>query len=126
MGSPLSSIIVDIVLQDLEEKALTLLKLIPSFYLRYVDDIILVAPPSAFKHTINVFDSFYSRLQFTMEIGNNKLDFLDVTLILNNIRLTFDICITSRLSREDTIIFSHNILYLHIALIRASDQWLIK
>lgn len=91
MGSPLSPIIADIILQDLEEKALTSLNFIPTFYLRYVDDIVLTAPPSAFKHILNVFNSFHSRLQFTMEIGDdNKLDFLDVTLILNNNRLTFD------------------------------------
>ncbi|KAL6418271.1 hypothetical protein ACFW04_012235 [Cataglyphis niger] len=36
MGSSLSSIIAEIVLQDLEEKALTMLNFIPSFYFRYV------------------------------------------------------------------------------------------
>ncbi|KAL6433579.1 hypothetical protein ACFW04_006577 [Cataglyphis niger] len=64
MGSLLSPIIADIVLQDLEEKVLTSLNFILSFYLRYVDDIVLSAPPSAFEHILNVFNSFHSRLQF--------------------------------------------------------------
>ncbi|KAL6416960.1 hypothetical protein ACFW04_014754 [Cataglyphis niger] len=85
MGSPLSSIIADIVLQDLKEKALTSLNFIPSFYLRYVDDIILSASLSAFEHILNVFNSFHSRLQFTMEIeNNNKLDFLTLKYLFNN------------------------------------------
>lgn len=64
MDSPLSPIIADIVLQDLEIKALKTLKFIPSFYFRYVDDIILTSPPSLFEHILTIFNSFHSRLQF--------------------------------------------------------------
>ena len=38
MGSPLSPIVSDIVMQDLEIKALQRLPILPSFYVRYVDD----------------------------------------------------------------------------------------
>lgn len=72
MGSPLSPIMTDIVLQDLEERALTSLNFTPSFYVRYVDDIALAAPSSALEHTLSVFNSFHPRLQFTMEIGEDK------------------------------------------------------
>jgi len=41
MGSSLSSIVSDIVMQDLEMKALQRLPISPSFYVRYVDDIAL-------------------------------------------------------------------------------------
>lgn len=44
MGSPLSPIIVDIVMQDLEKEILNSLDLNLSFYYRYVDIIILAAP----------------------------------------------------------------------------------
>lgn len=37
MGSPLSPILADIVMQDLEERAISILDLY--FYVRYVDDI---------------------------------------------------------------------------------------
>jgi len=38
---------------------------------------------------LNIFNSFHSRLQFTIEFGNDKLDFLDVTIIKNN-KFEFD------------------------------------
>ena len=38
MGSPLSPIVSDIVMQDLEIKALQRLSILPSFYVKYVDD----------------------------------------------------------------------------------------
>lgn len=90
MGSPLSPIIADIVLQDLEERAMARLTFTPPFYVRYVD--VALAVPSCFlEHTLNVFNSFHSRIQFTMEIGDdNKFNFLDVIIILNNNRLIFD------------------------------------
>lgn len=90
MSSSLSPIVVDIVLQDLENKALASLKFIPPFYLRYVDDLILAIPPFLLNHTLDTFNSFYSRLQFTMEIGGDRINFLDITLISNNNYIIFD------------------------------------
>lgn len=48
MGSPLSPIIADIVLQDFEMWALERIKFTPSFYIRYVYDLAMAAPPSLF------------------------------------------------------------------------------
>lgn len=88
MGSP-SPIITDIVLQDLETKALKRLSFSP-FFFRYVDDVALAASSSCFKHILDTFKTFHPRLQFTMEVGeNNKLNFLDVTLSLNNNYIIF-------------------------------------
>ncbi|KMQ88407.1 hypothetical protein RF55_12118 [Lasius niger] len=83
MGSPLSPIIADIVLQDLENFALEKLNFTPPFYFRYVDDVVLAAPPTLFNYILNTFNSFHPRLQFTIEIAEEKkLSFLDVTLNL--------------------------------------------
>ncbi|XP_071642143.1 uncharacterized protein [Temnothorax longispinosus] len=91
MGSPLSPIGADIVMQDLENKALTILRYTPSFFNRYVDDIALAAPSALLQHTLDVFNSFHPRLQFTMEVGEgDTLNFLEVTMILKHNRLTFD------------------------------------
>ncbi|XP_071635732.1 uncharacterized protein [Temnothorax longispinosus] len=91
MGSPLSPMAADIVLQDLETIALATLKYIPPFYKRYIDDITLAAPLAFLQHTLDVFNSFHPRLKFTIEIGeNDTLNFLEITMILNNNRLTFD------------------------------------
>lgn len=91
MGSPLSPIIADIVLQDLERRALDSLNLSLPFYYRYVDDIACAIPLNKVALTLTAFNSFHPRLQFTAEISeNNKLNFLDITIILENNHLIFD------------------------------------
>ncbi|XP_018361292.1 PREDICTED: uncharacterized protein LOC108760021 [Trachymyrmex cornetzi] len=89
MGSPLSPVIADIVLQDLEKKALDTLGFYIPFYVRYVDDIAMGIPCEKTSEILNIFNSFHPRLQFTMEIGGSELNFLDITIIKNE-RLEFD------------------------------------
>src|SRR5580765_5024327 len=91
MASPLSPIIADLTLQDLESKALASLSFTLPFYVRYVDDVALAAPSSMLKDILKIFNSFHPRLQFTMEEGvDNRLNYLDVTIIVNNGKLEFD------------------------------------
>ncbi|XP_018375985.1 PREDICTED: uncharacterized protein LOC108769469 [Trachymyrmex cornetzi] len=90
MGSPLSPVIADIVLQDLERKALDTLGFYIPFYVRYVDDIAMGAPFDKTSKILEVFNSFHPRLQFTLEIGGKRLNFLDITIIKNNQSLEFD------------------------------------
>ncbi|XP_025262217.1 uncharacterized protein LOC112637212 [Camponotus floridanus] len=91
MGSPISPIIADIVLQDLEEKALNTLRFTPRFYFRYVDDILMTVPTDSIDSTLSIFNSFHDRLQFTCELEvDRKINFLDVTIIVNNNVLIFD------------------------------------
>lgn len=49
MGSSLSPIIADLVLQDSENQALNKLDFILPFYFRYVDDVILAIPINSIK-----------------------------------------------------------------------------
>ncbi|KAL6421443.1 hypothetical protein ACFW04_013898 [Cataglyphis niger] len=89
MDSPLHSIIVDIVLQYLETKDLDSLKFTP-FYIRYLDGIALAAP-SSLLNILDIFNTFHSRLQFSIEIRKeNRFNFLDVIMILNNNFLSFN------------------------------------
>ena len=91
MGSPLSPIIADIVMQDIENNALCLLEIRLPFFLRYVDDIVCAVPSERVDHVLEVFNSIHPRLQFTIEIGvNDELSFLDLNLILNNEQLIFN------------------------------------
>jgi len=60
MGSPLSPIIADIVMQDLEEVAITKLQISLLFYFWYVD--ILLALPYDQSYTFSI---LCTRLQFT-------------------------------------------------------------
>lgn len=50
MGSPLSPIIADIVLQDLEARALASIRYTPPLYFRYVDDIVMASPSHLIEH----------------------------------------------------------------------------
>ena len=91
MGSPLSPILADLVMQDLECKAIKNLTFHLPLYYRYVDDIILAAPVNSLPSVLDTFNSMHDRLQFTIEIENeNRISFLDVTLIKWNDRIIFD------------------------------------
>ncbi|KAL6416755.1 hypothetical protein ACFW04_014834 [Cataglyphis niger] len=79
MDSLLSPIITNIVLQDLEYRALNALMYTPPFYIRYVDDIALAAPSTSLDQTLNIFNSFHDRLNF-----------LNVTIISVDNFLFFD------------------------------------
>jgi len=57
MGSPLSPIIADIVMQDLEREVLETFDFDIPFYYRYVDDIMLAVPTSKIDSVFNKFNS---------------------------------------------------------------------
>ncbi|EFN71144.1 hypothetical protein EAG_00225, partial [Camponotus floridanus] len=73
-----------------EDRAISFLP-VPPFYFRYVDDIILAAPSLHFSSILKVLNSVHKRLQFTIEFSdNNTINFLDISLIVNENRLEFD------------------------------------
>jgi len=78
MGSPLSPIVADLIMQDLELHTLKNLQFIPPFYIRYVDDIVMAAPHTHINELLNKFNAFHPRLKFTIEIGGTSLNFLEV------------------------------------------------
>jgi len=86
MGSPLSPIVADLVLQKLEFQIINNLFIKPYFY-RYVDDIALSAPFSCLKDLLVAFNSFHPRIKFTIEVGDEELNFLDLTIIKRDDRL---------------------------------------
>jgi len=91
MGSPLSPIVADLVLRDLETSAIKKLPFVLPLYRRYVDDILLTASFDQLNTILDTFNSFHDRLQFTLEIStNNKINFLDVTIILDEQKIFFD------------------------------------
>ncbi|XP_046489072.1 uncharacterized protein [Neodiprion pinetum] len=85
MGSPLSPILSDLVLDDLEQYCLNKLDFKPSFFFRYVDDIITAVPSDKVAEMLSVFNSFHPRLQFTSELeSNHRISFSDVLIINDN------------------------------------------
>jgi len=86
MDSPLSSIIADLVIQDLETEVLR--KLGFRFYFRYVDDILTAVPKTAVDNIVDKFNAYHPYLQFTVE--GDRINFVDTTIIKNNNKLIFD------------------------------------
>jgi len=92
MGSPLSPVIADLILQKLESSILNNFTHKPIFYYRYVDDIILSVPLPHLHNLLEKFNSFHHRLKFTMEMNGEGdiLSFLDLTIIKKDNALIFD------------------------------------
>ena len=85
MGSPVSSVVAQLVMEKLETTVLSSLSIDIPFFKRYVDDCILAVPKNKEQETIDAFNNFNPRLQFTMEVNNNnQINFLDMTLIQTN------------------------------------------
>lgn len=92
MGSPLSPIIADLVLQDLETIALNRLPCELPIYIRYVDDVLLLAPENDLDDILSNFNSLHNRIRFTLEIGvNNNINFLNVNIAIIEKGLIFDL-----------------------------------
>ena len=72
MGSPLSPIAADIVMDDLETKCISSIPFQPPFYFRYVDDIITAVPSDEITTIKNIFNSYNHKIQFTVVIRNGK------------------------------------------------------
>jgi len=82
MGSPLSPIIADIVMRDLEESILNRFESIIPLYYRYVDDIIMAAPIDKISLILDIFNNYHDRLKFTIEYEDNHcINFLDLSLL---------------------------------------------
>ena len=80
MGSPLSPIITELFMMEMEEKALVTAPCKPLCWLRKVDDIFTILRPEDDENLLlDHLNQQHARLQFTMEKEhNNSLPFLDV------------------------------------------------
>ncbi|XP_046749843.1 uncharacterized protein LOC124413359 [Diprion similis] len=82
MGSPLSPILADIVMDELESCCIKKLPFTLPIYYRYVDDILTAVPTQSVDLLLNTFNGFHPRLKFTVETElNNTINFLDITII---------------------------------------------
>ena len=89
MGSPLAPILSHIVMVDLEKTCIEKLSFRPALYKRYVDDIIIALPSDRINETLNIFNSYHQKLQFTIETEiNNTISFLDIALTREDNQIT--------------------------------------
>ena len=88
MGSPISPVIANIVMEELETVSLSKVHFNLIFYKRYVDDIITCLRLEDLQILLDTFNSFHARLQFTHEIEKDScLSFLDTIVIRSNNRI---------------------------------------
>ncbi|XP_050501571.1 uncharacterized protein LOC126881376 [Diabrotica virgifera virgifera] len=81
MGSSISPILVNYVLDDLVSDRLGYLDFQVPFVKRYVDDLLLALPPDKTQATLSIFNGFDPHLQFTCELedpNNHSIPFLDM------------------------------------------------
>ncbi|XP_062710541.1 uncharacterized protein LOC134288748 [Aedes albopictus] len=84
MGSPLSPVIANVVMEKLEQESISNLEtkqIHMKVYRRYVDDCLCVARREHIETIVDTFNSFHERLQFTVEYEKDgKIKFLDMML----------------------------------------------
>ena len=87
MGNCLGPTLANFFLAHLEETVIfkKVENFYPKFYRRYVDDVYCIFSSSVdYKLFMNVLNSLHPNLTFTVEVGSNKLPFLDVEVELSN------------------------------------------
>jgi predicted GIY-YIG superfamily endonuclease len=82
MGSPVSPILANLVMEYVEERVVESLDFIPPFFFRYVDDIITAIPASKVNYVLERFNNFHERIKFTLEKEiEGRIPFLDLLVI---------------------------------------------
>jgi hypothetical protein len=87
MGSPLSPTLANIIMIVLEDEIIKDLfeNETIKFYIRYVDDTLVLTKPSDINLILNKLNSYHPDIQFTHEefVDNNEVHFLDIKLTSN-------------------------------------------
>eukprot|EP00061_Rhincodon_typus_P005405 g24877.t1 len=76
MGSPISGLIAEVVMQRLERTALLLIQ--PKLWIRYVDDTFVVIKWTKLEETRKLINNTCTGIKFTREEKNKQVPFLDV------------------------------------------------
>src|SRR5580765_2337938 len=93
MGSPLSPILVDIVMDDLEIQCLNTLSFKVPVYCRYVDDVFTIIPRKKLDEVLTTFNNYHQWLKFTHEFEvNSSINFLNTTVIRSENKLITNWC----------------------------------
>ena len=96
MGSPLSSLMANIFMDQLENDIFTSNNLLTScahYWFRYVDDILCLGtgPANLVQNSLSLINSFSPSINFTLEFGGPTINFLDLIINIINQRHSFKI-----------------------------------
>ena len=93
MGSPVSVVVAEIVMQNIEERALATYNRTLPLWLRYVDDTFTAVHKDEIDDFHEHFNEQNTDIQFTKEIEENgKIPFLDCLVTRDNNKLRTTIC----------------------------------
>ena len=82
IGSVISPMMAEIVMEDLEKTVFDSLEFFVPFYFRYVDDTLLCVPLDKLQKLIDTFNNYHLRIPFTHEMErNDRIRFLDLEII---------------------------------------------
>lgn len=91
MGSIISPVIADIIMNDLINYSLSKLPFSLPFIFHYVDDIICSIPEDKINLVLDIFNSYHPNLKFTVETEQNfSIPFLDINVIRENNKIITD------------------------------------
>ena len=96
MGSPLAPLFSEIFMDNFERTILSSSNPHTQYihyWHRYVDDVLCmwIGQPSQLHNFLNFLNSHHPSIKFTMEIGDKQINFLDLSISLNNNKHHFDI-----------------------------------
>ena len=81
MGSPVSAVIANMVMEDLEQRALATSPVKPFFWKRYIDDVISAVSGNEAERLLSHLNSVEPSIQFTFERREDRnLPFLDLNV----------------------------------------------
>ena len=81
MGSSISSVIAQMILEELESDVISKINFPLPFFLRYVDDCLTAVPLNKCDYILSCFNKYNEKIKFTIEHEQNeKINFLDMTL----------------------------------------------
>jgi hypothetical protein len=93
IGSPVSPIVANLCMEEIEDLALSQSTLPPKKWFRYIDDVFSIIKRHAFTNFYNLLNSMtHAHINFTVEQEHEgKLSFLDTLITRNNGTLTIDV-----------------------------------
>ena len=72
VGSLISPMLAEIVMEDLEKSVFERLEFVMPVYFRYVDDTLLCVPLDKLQTVIDTFNDYHKRIQFTHEMKKKQ------------------------------------------------------
>ena len=120
MGSPVSVVVANVVMEDIEEKAIRSFRNPPRIWKRYVDDTFVIMDQKEVGSFLSHINNLEESTKFTMEIEDNgKIAFLDALIHRDERGVLTSTVYRKKHTLTDIFILNRTIL------LRTSVLWLV-